>query len=526
MPPCKVRASRRTPTLRKMTSSTLSSQSCVDTTTTDTNATANTNTGDASQPQQLMIDNAEAMSTRAKNKTPFSSDEIQDVINSLHNLAPRDSNIDWNALEHLLRGVAHLSHKDWDVTASNSERLGGILLGRDAKRKGEEADGEGGEGFTDGLDDVGRNKKPKLDHENESSSSSSSSMDSSPMCQIFERILHEGNWDGAREHAANKHNKRKATEDKPAKPSWAVLVTGVNGIRKTTSMYQPWFSAVLSEALIFPSNGDNDNSHNEDFDLDDLPTGHNSFFRQLDHMIATLCNQHFSEKYALTGAQLDDSTEYTETPSKELIRQYSNLKASIFSRYRTLSELLGVFLLREAKKVRINAMCETSGRDVAMFHYIDRFFGSAECGTKEETSKYNKLALHFTINDLEYAKKSVDERMIREMQLGRKALATEDVLEVIYSNQGGPYGSDVLEGVQSDSDRVWNELVMRDSEGQEVGGAAVDAAKGSGVGNDWYKAEMRITAHGDKPWTIRAVRPDGTLGTEYTFGEPRVVGDD
>ena len=41
----------------------------------------------------------------------------------------------------------------------------------------------------------------------------------------------------------------------------------------------------------------------------------------------------------------------TPPPSKELVKQYSNLKASIFSRYRTLSELLGVLLLREARTI-------------------------------------------------------------------------------------------------------------------------------------------------------------------------------
>ena len=142
-------------------------------------------------------------------------------------------------------------------------------------------------------------------------------------------------------------------------------------------------------------------------------------------------------------------------------------------------------------------MCETSGRDIAMFHYIDHFF----------PDRYNKLALHFTINDLSHAKSSVDDRMVREMKMGREALDSGDVVEVIYANAGGPYGSEVLEGVQADSDRVWDEVVMK---GEEVGG-------------DWYKATMKINARADKPWTLQAVRPDGSLGTEYTFGDPRTV---
>mmetsp|Transcript_26393 Transcript_26393/g.39338 ORF Transcript_26393/g.39338 Transcript_26393/m.39338 type:complete len:102 (+) Transcript_26393:1-306(+) len=101
--------------------------------------------------------------------------------------------------------------------------------------------------------------------------------------------------------------------------------------------------------------------------------------------------------------------------------------------------------------------------------------------------------------------------MVREMMLGKEALESGDVVQVIYSNQGGPYGSEVLEGVQADSDRVWNEIVMADNNDAEA------------VGKDWYKATMQINAHTDKPWTIQAVRSDGSLGTEYAFGEPRKV---
>ena len=96
-------------------------------------------------------------------------------------------------------------------------------------------------------------------------------------------------------------------------------------------------------------------------------TCRNSFFWQLDHIITTLCNEDFSLLYALTAAQLEtesnndddegggasddtnatananadtNSTTTTTTeqqlnpltppPSKELVKQYSNLKASIF----------------------------------------------------------------------------------------------------------------------------------------------------------------------------------------------------
>jgi hypothetical protein len=107
-----------------------------------------------------------------------------------------------------------------------------------------------------------------------------------------------------------------------------------SGIRKTTSMYQEWFPRLLHEALVPPSSGNvatmTENS---------LPTGSNSFFRQLDHMIATLCNEEFTNLYALTRDMWQEST---EEPSSDIVKAYSDLKAAIFTRYRTLSELLGV----------------------------------------------------------------------------------------------------------------------------------------------------------------------------------------
>ena len=137
-------------------------------------------------------------------------------------------------------------------------------------------------------------------------------------------------------------------------------------------------------------------------------------------------------------------------------------------------------------------MMETSGRDVAMFHYVDHFFPRG----------YNKLALHFTINDLKYAETSVDARMKHEIQSGIQAVMEGDAFDIVHANEGGPYGSEVLAGIQVDSDRVWNEDIMKN----EI------------VGKDWYKATILINGHDTKPWTAQAVRPDGSLGTVYTFG--------
>ncbi len=437
MPPCKVRAAKRAPTLRQMSSS-LSED-------------------EAANAAQVMVQRTKGMSSRANDRSPLTREELNDVINSLRNITPRDANIDWVALKRLLSEIAHISHKDWHITGTNSDRLAGVLL-------------PDGDGLT------------------------------SQAHQMFERILHEGNWDGAVSHANAMDNV--GTEHKP----WAVLVTGVNGIRKTSSIYQQWFSKVLMEALVSPSltterkKGGGDTTV---MSLSMLPNGDNSFFRQLDHIIATLCNEDFSMLYTLTGAQLENNTEekifdVNNQPPKNLIEMYSDLKGGIFSRYRTISELTGVMLLKEAQKYKLNTMCETSGRDISMFHYIDHFFSD---------EKYNKLALHFTINDLSHAMKSVDARMVQEIKKGIVGVESKDVLEVIYANAGGPYGSKVLQGVQEDSDRVWEEVMERRG----------------GCGDRWYLATMRINASTEKPWTIQALRPDGEFGIEYTFGDSRSV---
>lgn len=272
-----------------------------------------------------------------------------------------------------------------------------------------------------------------------------------------------------------------------------------SGIRKTTSMYQPWFKEVLAEAISGPSSATTAVGDNSSPTVDPsaelvLPDGTNSFFRQLDHMIATLCNEEFSKLYtysrdlkAAASATMDGSR--PPPLSRDAIRLYSDLKAAIFTRYRTLSELLGVALLREAQAESLNCMLETSGRDVAMFHYVDRFFPAHQ---------YNKLALRFTINNLSFAESSVDSRMIDEIEGGIKALP--DVFDVIEANKGGPYGSEVLAGVQSDSDKVWTTEVMSGN-----------------VGSDWYKATIAIEGHDTKPWVARAVRPSGGPGNAFDF---------
>ncbi|GFH43982.1 hypothetical protein CTEN210_00456 [Chaetoceros tenuissimus] len=386
---------------------------------------------------------SQEMNQKAKDATPFTKDEIEEIIRSFENVMPDNCGISLDALKELIEAVAHLSHKDWSKTEQSAKTLNDILL------KG----------------DTSGELSPEFK-------------------QIFSRVIQEGNWNGASDYASSR---------KEGKP-WAILVTGVNGIRKTTSVYQPWFQPLLSEALVHPSNQDVDSV---DIPLDTLPTGENSFFRQLDHMIITLINHNFQKLYAMTDLSHDFDSE--KEPPSSIIQQYSNYKAAIFSRYRTLSEILGVLLVKQARASSLNIMVETSGRDVAMFHYVDSFFPSEE---------YNKLALHFTINDLSHAETSVDKRMVREMKEGIEALQSGNVDQVIKANAGGPYGSEVLKGIQRDSDAVWDTII---SEGD------------SDVGKDWYKASININASADEDWTAFATKPDGTDGTVFTFEAPRKV---
>lgn len=174
-------------------------------------------------------------------------------------------------------------------------------------------------------------------------------------------------------------------------------------------------------------------------------------------------NEEFCKLYTWASNEIESSN--SDAPSAETVQEYSDYKAAIFSRYRTLSELMGAILLKQAQKVNLNCLMETSGKDVAMFHYIDHYFDS---------EKYNKLALHFVINDLSQAKESVDKRMITEIEAGSAAMKSEDAFKVVYANAGGPYGSKVLEGIQKDSEKVWQEKILTGS-----------------VGDDWFKVSRR-----------------------------------
>ena len=210
---------------------------------------------------------AAATKAKAAASEPFAVAEVEGVVASLQAVAASSDAVDWPALRELLGRAAHMSHKDWDRTDRAAAELASLL----------------------------------------------GDPDSAGFRAIFERVLEDGNWDGAAKAGAAREE-----DDRP----WAVLVTGVNGIRKTSSVYQEWFPRALKAAL-----GDS-----YDGAAEGLPCGGNSFFRQLDYMIATVAGEEFRALYG-----------------EDELGAYSARKDAIFARYRTLAEMLGAALLRAAQ---------------------------------------------------------------------------------------------------------------------------------------------------------------------------------
>ena len=120
-----------------------------------------------------LTDLTSEMSSRAKEMKPFSSEELKEIIQSLKNVTPANSSIDFEGLESLIGEVGHLSHKDWDRTGSSATAFRPLFLGNEK-----------------GLSDEFK--------------------------KMFDRVITEGNWDNAIKNSSETQN------EKP----WVVLVTG------------------------------------------------------------------------------------------------------------------------------------------------------------------------------------------------------------------------------------------------------------------------------------------------------------
>lgn len=390
-------------------------------------------------------------------RVPFSDTELDEVLASLREAAGAadvddasavDSGVDWAGLRAVLASAAHRPHKEWAVTAAAATEARACLLR--------------GRSLGDPRSDACR--------------------------RMWTRVLGEGNWDGA-VAAATAAAAASSADGVDARP-WAVLVTGVNGIRKTTSLYQSWFPAVLASALAAAGH--------PSVDARRLPTGESSWFRQLDHLIATVAAAEFRRLYAGPGGRAASAA--NGTMSLPPVDAYAAHKDGIFARYRTVAEVLGVALVTEAAATAggLNVLVETSGRDVAMFSYFDAIFSKGA---------YRKLALHFTVNTLDAAAASVSARMAGEMEAGAAATAGGGGIHaVIAANAGGPYGPEQLPGVQADAERVW---------------AAVSAGarEGTGVAAGWWTATVAVDAQlGPAGWAAQAAAPDGErVGVAHVF---------
>lgn len=113
---------------------------------------ASEDTSCAATIQQLR---SEEMGLRAAENIPLTEEELDGIVDSIKNICPRTHPISFTKLRTLLQEVSHLSHKEWDRTEKNAERLGKILLGS----------------ATEDMKGV---------------------MSSPPIRQMFERILREG----------------------------------------------------------------------------------------------------------------------------------------------------------------------------------------------------------------------------------------------------------------------------------------------------------------------------------------------
>lgn len=152
-----------------------------------------------------------------------------------------------------------------------------------------------------------------------------------------------------------------------------------------------------------------------------------------------------------------------------------------------ITYFLGLLLIKSACKQGMNVLIETSGRDISMFEYMNNCFGSED---------YNKLVINFHINDIQFAEESVDSRMLYELSIGKSVIDNKlGVLAQIQANIGGPYSSLELSRVLNESNQVVKSIFSGESD----------------LGNNWYKASIKVNAYNDKPWTVQADQPSSQI---------------
>ena len=168
------------------------------TTTSSATTTATTTQSTPETARRDMQSYTQAMLERHEQMKPFTTVEIDIILNSLRNVIPisNDESNHTNVndtmramLQQLQDRVvpqyAHLSHKNWTMTDENAKQWQATLF-------------------------------PTVPDNNNNNNNAP------PQRHMFERIYREGNWDGAVLH----HHRQQQLNDHQVKP-WAVLVTGV-----------------------------------------------------------------------------------------------------------------------------------------------------------------------------------------------------------------------------------------------------------------------------------------------------------
>jgi len=84
--------------------------------------------------------------------------------------------------------------------------------------------------------------------------------------------------------------------------------------------------------------------------------------------------------------------------------------------------IIGMLLIDTARDSSMNVLIESSGRDITMFDYMNYCFPS---------DHYHRLVVHFTIDDIRFAEKSVDHRMLTEMEAGRRSILDEGDYDIL-----------------------------------------------------------------------------------------------
>ena len=157
--------------------------------------------------------------------------------------------------------------------------------------------------------------------------------------------------------------------------------------------------------------------------------------------------------------------------------------------------MLGGLLLESAAQRGMNVMLETSGKDIASFHYVNYFFPS---------SHYRKLVVYFEINDVKHAEQSVDGRMKREMERGRDLVSRQatTVRDLMAVNCGGPYGGKQLCAVEAAAratwDKVTNPVLVGGGDSENKGKEENE----SDAWSEWLFARIAIRGGSDPAWMV------------------------